>query len=60
MLVFVMALEELSEASVVELFNRAFRLVAVIRLGRASARDIDELWEVLTNLHYEATEKCST
>ena len=43
-MVLVIALEELSEASVVELFNRTFRLVAMIRLGRASARDIDELW----------------
>ena len=56
MSVFVMALEGLS-VGVAELFNRAFRLVAMIRLGKASARDIDELLEVLVNLHYEVIER---
>lgn len=42
-MVFVTALEELS-VDVAKLFNKAFRLVTMIRLGRVSERNIDELW----------------
>ena len=53
-----MAIEELSELNIAELFDYAFKLIAMIRLGKARAEDIDTLWEILTNIQYEVTRRC--
>ena len=56
-LAFNMVIEELSEINVRWLFNETFRLVMLIRLGRARTEDIDALWEILINIQYEVTRR---
>ena len=52
-----MAIEELNELNMEKLFNDAFRLIILIRFGRARTEDIDVLWEILTNIQYEVARR---
>ena len=52
-----MPIEKLNELNMKLLFDEAFRLIMLIRLGRARAEDIDALWEILTNIQYEVTRR---
>ena len=52
-----MAIGELNDLDMEELFSEALRLVMLIRLGRAGTEDVDALWEILINIQYEVTRR---